>query len=162
MESQNLLMIASVYGADDPDLKADKIKRAMFASLMLDPDEFIRTESEKEAWMDQQQKGPTESDVKMAEIQARDDDRAAKVQIANMETDSRLKVAQLGHEAQMMALAQHGNMKLEELESLMSRSDKAIQSKERIVAAEAAMSDRERQAAKAEGREPMGSGGFIA
>lgn len=162
MESQNLLMIASVYGADDPDLKADKIKRAMFRSLMLDPDEFIRTESEKEAWLDQQQKGPTEADVQMAEIQARDADREAKIQIANMETDSRLKVAQLSHDAQMMALAQAGNMKLEELESLMKRSDKQIQSKERIVAAEAAMSDRERQAARAEGRDPMGSGGFIA
>ena len=162
MESQNLLMIASVYGADDPDLKADKIKRAMFRSLMLDPDEYIRTESEKEAWIDQQQKGPTDADIKMAEIQAKDDDRAAKIQIANMETDSRLKVAQLTHDAQMMALAQNGNMKLEELEAMMKRSDKAIQSKERIVAAEAAMSDRERQAAASQGREPMGSGGYIA
>ncbi len=162
MESQNLLMISSVYGADDPDLKADKIKRAMFRSLMLDPDEYIRTESEKEAWIDQQQKGPTEADVKMAEIQAKDDDRAAKIQIANMERDSRLKVAQLNHNAQMMSLAQSGNIKMEEIESLMDRSEKAIQSKERIVAAEAAMSNRERQAAQAEGREPMGSGGYIA
>lgn len=162
IESQNLLMVSSVYGADDPDIKGDKVKRAVFRALSLDPEEYIRTPTERAKWIEEQQQGPSDADIKQMEMEVRREETDAKIAIAEMETASRLQEAEIRHETAMMSLAETANIEFEKLEGMLRRSREDRAGKERIVAVETAMSEREQARAAQQDRDPMGSGGYIA
>lgn len=120
VEATNLLMVSSVYGADDPDIRGEKVKRAIFRALGLDPDEFIRTASERDEYASQQSQGPTEADIKAQEMELRRDEMDMKTSIAEMEADSRLQLAEIQRETTLMALAEKMNIEVEKLQAMLN------------------------------------------
>jgi hypothetical protein len=151
MQAQNLMMIALQFGAHPvygPMLKHGALLRDIFQAHMIPGDKHVFSDREIEAtqkMLAQQQaeqaeaeaqgQGQDEAGIKELEIQA-------KVEIANLEAQTRLQVAEMQREVALTSLAEKLNMTAEELRMKMEEGDKSRRSKERIFAGEAALSER--------------------
>ncbi|KQT54641.1 hypothetical protein ASG43_03375 [Aureimonas sp. Leaf454] len=155
MQAQNLMIIALQLGAHPvygPMLKNKALLRKLFQAHMISGDEVLLTDDEIDAVLaqaaaaqaqaEQEPVDETAAQLKMEELEVRKSEIAAKIEIANMDAGTRLKVAELSHETQMMQLAEAKNMEMDKLEAMLAKSRNDTQSKERIFAAEAAMTER--------------------
>ena len=132
IQAQNLVFIMSQF-PDDEDIDIPEVKRAFFRSMLLNSEDFMRSPEERDQWMEEQKlkSGPSEIDLRMAEIEQMKDATEAKVAIAQMESDSRLRVAEMNHQTAMMKLAETMNMNEEQLNTILEKArmdsaDKAL------------------------------------
>ncbi|RFC65009.1 hypothetical protein DYI37_03850 [Fulvimarina endophytica] len=147
MQAQNLMVIATqlgghpVYGAM---LKNRPLLKKLFQSMMVPADEVLLTEEEIDAIMAKASEPPSDpaADAKAIEIEFKREELSVKVELANMEAGTRVRVAELNHETAMMTLAEKMNMQMDQLRAMMAKSEREIASKERMFAAEAAMTER--------------------
>lgn len=132
LQSQNLMWIMANF-AEDPDIDIEEVKRSFFRALLLDSDTFIRSEEEKQAWAKAQngKNGPSDNELKLAEINMR-------IDVAEIDSQTRLEVANLGHQTEMMKMAQLHNIKLDELQAMLEKARDDRAGKERALAAEIA------------------------
>lgn len=155
MQAQNLMVIAIQLGAHPiygPMLKQKGILRKLFQAHMIPTDDVMLTDDEIDAVLaraaaaaEQPPQGEDPelvNQLKQAEIELKREEINAKIQIANLDAGTRMKVAQLGHETAMMALAEKMNMQADQLEAMLKKTRSEIDSKERIFAAETAMTER--------------------
>lgn len=151
MQAQNLMVLALQLGAHPvygPMLKNKALLRKLFQAHMIPADEVLLTDDEIDAILAQAaqpQENPAEvaaAEAKMAEIEYKHADIAARIEIANMEAGTRVQVAQLTHQTQMMQLAEKMNMEIDKLEAMLEKTRREIDSKERIFAAETAVTER--------------------
>lgn len=148
MQAQNLMFVAQQLGAHPvygPMLKNRDVLRKLFQSMMIPTDEVILTDDEIDAVL--AKAAAAEAEAARAEQAAGQDGSKeasieANVAIANMNNDTKLAVARLNHETQMMKLAETMNMKLDQVEAMLADKREDRNSRERIVAAEAAMAQR--------------------
>lgn len=153
LQAQNLMVIALQLGAHPiygPMLKQKNLLRKLFQAHMISADEVLLTDDQIDAVLAQAaavaQQPPAEENQNMemqaAEAQLKRDEIAAKIEVANMDSGTRLKIAQISHETAMMSLAETMNMNVDKLEAMLKKSRAEIDSKERIFAAETAMTER--------------------
>lgn len=163
MQAQNLQWLMANF-QEDPLIDIEEVKKAFFRALLMSADQFIRSYEEQEEWLAQQAEraGPTEADLKAKEIEVLSARIDADVAIAEMRVATDQMIARTRHETAMMTLAETMNIEVEKLDAMMRKSREAAQQEDRVIAAEIAMSERERALAAEQGRHPMGSGGFIA
>jgi hypothetical protein len=165
MQSANLMLFLNSY-ANHPTLgkflKKEGLPglRRLASVLMIPHDEIIKTDDEilkDEAEAAKNPPGPPPEIQKiMADLNDKEEARAHEKDMAYLERETR-----------MMELAQTGNLTLDEIRAMLLQTRQEIDSKERMFAAEAAIStqeaEKDRQADKdADGEERPGSGGYFA
>ena len=147
MQSQNLMALALSFSGHPvlggaPKDNAVPLVRRVFQSLMLSADEFVMTDEELAADAALKAKTPAPDPAIMA--------LENELNIAQMNAENRKEVAMIQRDSEMMRVAGLGNMKLDELQRFYEDRDKErdnkleqkrmdVNSKERIFAAEAAL-----------------------
>jgi hypothetical protein len=149
MQAQNLMFVAQQLGAHPvygPMLKNRDVLRKLFQSMMIPTDEVILTDDEIDVVL--AKAAAAEAEAAKAEQAAGAGDGSketgidAQVAIANMNNDTKLAVARLNHETQMMKMAEAMNLSIDKIEAMLEDKREERQSRERIVAVEAAMAQR--------------------
>src|SRR5690606_30913361 len=149
MQAQNLFLIALHLGAHPvygPMLRNRDLLRKLFQAHMIPADEVVLSDDEIDAILANAavQNGEDEAAKAKAQIEAEKIEQENRkldmqAQIANMEASTKIEVARLNHETQMMKLAETLNVTLEKIEADLRKSREANASKERIAAAEFAV-----------------------
>jgi hypothetical protein len=158
MQSQNLLMIALQLGAHPiygPMLKHADLLRKIFqahmiptAEVVLSDKDFERIAKEQAAAQAEQEGaeagdgGAAAAEMKAAELEFKREELAVKVEIANMEMDAKLKLAQMARDTTMMQAAERMNMSVDQIEAKLQDSREEREARERKFAAEAAITER--------------------
>lgn len=153
MQAENLMMIANSFGDHPtygPLLKHKAIMDLIFRALMVPTADIVKTprEVEADAKAAMEQPNPEAqaqqmmNELKQMELQIRQAESENKVEIANMEADSRRYVADRTYDAALSRLETQFNIKAEELEAADARIMAENDSKERRLAAEVAMAQR--------------------
>lgn len=138
------------------DAISEALRAAMIQpdSIMVDKEEFEQSmaaaaEQAAQATQEDPNQNPT---VIAANV---------RLEAAKIDSQSRLDVANIQRETELMQLAQQYDLQIEQLRTMLAREDMKIAHKERVVAAEAAMEDEISAEARARGEQPKGSGGFV-
>lgn len=150
MQAQNLIMIAQMFGDHPtygPRIKHEELLRQIFRAHMVPADSITRTEREFQQWMQEQQQNVSpEQQLQLANAEAMrakaEADKAkidADVAMTQMETEAKIRVAELSFDAQMEQIAQNLNISIEKLYEASRQRAKDRETKERIVAVEAAL-----------------------
>jgi hypothetical protein len=153
MQAQSLMIIAMQMGAHPvygPMLKNRNLLRKIFQAHMIPADEVMLTDEEIDAVLaaaakaqeEQAGAGGEDPAIKMRELELKQQDMEARIEIANMESQTRLKIASMNYDAQMFALAEKLNVDIDKLRAMLAEKQSDRDSKERIVATEAAMAER--------------------
>lgn len=164
MQAENLMMIANSFGDHPtygPLLKHKAIMDLIFRALMVPTDDITKTEREvaEDVKKAAEQPNPelqamqAELEIKNRELDIRQTESENKVEIANMEADSRRYVADRSFDAVMERIANEYDLSREELERKfrkgeqedalkMALKDREIASSERKLATEVAMAQR--------------------
>ena len=135
IQSQNLMIMASNFSAHPvlgPLTKVAPLYRHLVKSFMLEADAVVMTDAEIEEEEEKARAAGAPQDPEMMKLQLQQ-------QIAKAEGENRLTVAQINQETALMTLAEQRNMKLDELRAKLGIKEKEIGSKERLFAAEAAI-----------------------
>ena len=138
-----------VYG---PMLKNRDMLKKVFQAHMIPVDEVLLTQDEIDAAMARAeaqmqaaaaaQAGSAEDPaIKQRELDLKEAEIEAKIEIANMQADSARMVAKYNRDTQMMIFAEKMNMSLDSIEASLAKEQMKIDHKERVVAAEAAITE---------------------
>jgi hypothetical protein len=159
VQASNLMLIVTTLMAN-PDIKAmlktngypSVVK--LFQAMMIKPDEVMNTEDDYKKYLaDAQKQPPPEApQVEVAKINAQ----------ARAESDKmQLQIAQLRERTAMIDLATKGQLKLEELRTILTSKQLDNEHKERMMVGEAAIERQNTREARAHGEQPEGSGGYF-
>jgi hypothetical protein len=113
-------------------LKEDVGLEKVVQSMLLRSTDLLRTKEERETWLQER--------AKEQEAQAQNqglDPEQVKWDIAQLESNSRMYVADLNHETAMISLAENSEMKLEQLQAMLTDKREERASRERVMAGEA-------------------------
>lgn len=153
MQAESLMMIANSFGDHPtygPLLRHEAIMNLIFRALMVPTADITKTkrEVEEDAKKAMEQPNPeaeamqAEMKIKEAELQLRQQESENKVEIANMEADSRRYVADRTYHAALNRLEAYFNVEQTKLEAKDQQIMAENESKERRMAAEVAMAQR--------------------
>ena len=147
MQAQNLVMMATTLG-QDPEyggwLKKNEILAEIARALSLPATQIVRTETEYA----EQERKRSEPGMELERARAanaehermlKELDISARTAQAEADAATRIRIAEMNYDTEMMKLAQAHNMKLDELEALMSAKAAERRASERKLAAEIAM-----------------------
>jgi hypothetical protein len=131
LQSQNLLVLAnfSAHPVIGSILKIVPVLRKLAQSMMVSPNDIIKTDEELKAEAAAQQP-QSDPEVMKLELQK---------QIAEMENQTKLDIARLDNETERIKYATQNNLKLEELRTLLTTKQMDIDSNERKLATEIAV-----------------------
>lgn len=85
----------------------------------------------------------------------------ARLQAAIVDSEARLEIAEIQRQTELIQLAQHYDIKIEELKTKLGIKEMDLGHKETVLMAEAAMEDKMAERAAQAGEQPSGSGGFV-
>jgi len=136
----------------DPMMKNRDMLKKVFQAHMIPVDEVLLTQEEIDAAMARAEaqaqeamaaQAPVADDpaIKQRELDLKEAEIDSKVEIANMQADTARVVAQFNRDTQMMIFAEKMNMSLDEIEAKLATKRMEIDHKERVVAAEAAITE---------------------
>lgn len=148
MQAQNLLAMMNMFGAHPvygPMTKHADLYRKTVQAHSIGADEIVLSDAEIEAWQKQQAEAGQNSPEQM-KLQT-------ELQIAKMDSDVKIMVAQLTRDTEMMRLATSQNITLDKIKADLEKTRINQDGKERILAAEAAVQQRS-------GKD-NGSGGYV-
>jgi hypothetical protein len=150
LQAQNLFMIALHLGAHPvygPMLRNRELLRKLFQAHMIPADEVVLTDDEIDVVL---ASAAAESEANAAEegkmqmemqrIEAERENQAMQIELANMENATKIHLAELARETQLMKLAETLNMSIAKIEADLQKSREERASKERLAAAEFAIS----------------------
>lgn len=135
LQAQNLLALANnwtvhpVYG---PMMKAAQLGRETVKANMISADDVMLTDEEIEEQQRRMAEQPPPPDIEMVKLQTQE-------RIAQLESETRITVANTQRETALISLAEQHNMKLEELETRLQINRDNNASRERGMAVEVAM-----------------------
>jgi hypothetical protein len=159
MQAQNLIPLVerwSVHPLLGPMVKLGPAARKAIQSMMLAADDLLKTDQEiaREQAEAAAQGGQPDLEMQKLEVQ---------FQIAEIRAQTDLQVAKLNHQTAMMTLAEQRNMTVEDLRTKLEIKDREIESKERIMAAEVAVQNRQRAQDRAlpPADRRKGGGGYV-
>ncbi|MEM7709193.1 MAG: hypothetical protein AAF264_00230 [Pseudomonadota bacterium] len=155
MQATNLMGIAMAFGGHPiygPMLKNRDLLKKVFQAHMIPADEILLSDQEIDAAIAKAEamaNGAPESDpaaeikmrelaLKERELELRAEEAEDRIQLANMEADYRIRVAQIQRDTQMMELAEKMNMNDDTLAAKLGIERMKIDSSERKLATEAA------------------------
>ena len=155
MQAQNLMILAMQLGGHPvygPMMKNRDMLKKVFQAHMIPADEVLLTQDEIDAAMARAaaqaqeqaaaEAGPTEDPaIKMRELELKEIEIESRIEIENMKADNARQIAILQYQTQMMKLAETSNMSLDKIEADMAKTRMQIESKERVVAVEAAVTE---------------------
>jgi hypothetical protein len=119
-------------------------------TVLASRDEYMQSlQAEQQAAQQQEQQNPT---VVAAQV---------RMQASEIDAKSRMDVANIQRQTEMMKLAQQYQLSVQQLQTLLGIKQMEIQHKERVFTAEAALEERRTREARAHGEKPAGSGGYI-
>lgn len=127
--------------------------RMALQTLGVDPADVLLAAEEYEKLM--------EAQAAAAQEQPEDPQWQIRMQIAQLEAETKRYVADREHEREMMELAQSRELTLEQINADLAKIREQNASKERALAAEIGVEEQNKREAQAMGREPTGSGGAI-
>lgn len=164
MQAQNLMMIANSFGDHPvygPLLKHKAIMDLIFRALMVPTADITKTEREVEADMEKAGKQPSpeaeamqaDAEIRGRELDLRQMESENKVEIANMEADSRRYVADVQREVALERIANDYDAEFAKIEAALEKDGGAQEvkllieqirkeAKERSLATEVAMAQR--------------------
>lgn len=151
MQAQNLMVMADRFSSHPVlgrYIKAPPLLRKTVESHMLSPNDLVMTDDEIRA-AEEKEAQSGEQDPEALKLQMQ-------FQIAEMEMNGKLQVAQLERETKLMTLAETNNMTVAKLQTMLGIKQIETDSKERMLAVEGAMEERMAAAGKT-----GGSGGFL-
>lgn len=151
LQAQNLLVLANMTAHPVLGilLKAAPVLRKLAQSMMIAPDEIVKTDEELKNEAAMMAKQGAQPDMEMEKLKVTQ-------AIAELDAQTKIAVANMERETKLMELAQHSNIDLEKLRAMLALEDKKTASKERIFAAEAAI-----EASKPQDQPGNGSGGYL-
>jgi len=137
IQAQNMIGLFQL-ALSDPEIRAmtrlPEAYRRVVAAGKVPADDWVLTDDEIEEWRRAQAQQPQQPDPDMLKLEVQREiavmDRQTKIELANIERDTK-----------MMQLAETLNMKEEELRALLSREAMKIGHQERSLAAEMAMAE---------------------
>jgi hypothetical protein len=153
LQAQNMMGIALQFGGHPVYGKFQKdvaVLREVYRAHMLNHAEFVMSDAEAEEAMALEREameaaaaaggatGP-DPEIEARKLDLKEAEIEANVEMANMEADMRLRVAEINRETAMMQLAEKMNMQAEQIEAMLTKNREAIRAKERSVAAEVAI-----------------------
>lgn len=152
MQAANLTVLALQFGQSPIFGKYQKnveVLREVYRAHMLDPTLYVVNDAEAKAADDREQEmlaaaaaaegtGP-DPEIEKAKIELERERLQQQTAVAEMETDARMRVAEIQHETAMMGVAEKLNMSREQIEAMLLKADKDRASKERSMAAEIAI-----------------------
>ncbi len=155
MQAQNLMILAMQLGGHPvygPMLKNRDMLKKVFQAHMIPVDEVLLTQDEIDAAMARAeaqiqaaaaaQAGSAEDPaIKQRELDLKEAEIEAKIEIANMQADSARMLAKYNRDTQMMIFDEKMNMSLDSIEASLAKEQMKIDHKERVVAAEAAITE---------------------
>lgn len=165
LQAPHLLAAATnmtVHPVLGPAMKPYDLTRLTFQAVGVNPSDVMIEREEYDAKM-----------KAMAEqTQPEDPQWAVRERIAQLDAETRVKVAQMGLEAEMVQLAQSSELSITEIKAQLAQAEVkagvdvetariAADSSERKLAAEIAVEQRIAAEARAQGEQPPGSGGTI-
>lgn len=161
MQSQTLMALLMNFGGHPvigPLLKVAPTLRRLVQSFMLSADEIVLTDEELRQAAESAQAEPDPEADKLA----------LQLEIAKIESQTRLQVADLQRETALVSLAHQSNMKLEELRQQLDITRLKLGSDERKMATEVAFEARRDEANRAQADrhkteevKAKGSGGYV-
>lgn len=164
VQAQNLLLLVTQLKAD-PEMKAalkaggyPAIEK-LFQSMMIKPSEVLVTEDEYKQWLADMASQPPPPSPQQIAAEARIAAAEIAAETRGRSDDTALTIAQLKERTAMLELANNHDMTLAELKVALEKTDKDAQSKERMLLAEMAVDEKNKQDALARGEQPAGSGG---
>lgn len=171
MQAQTLMSVATQLGGHPiygPMLRNREILRKMFQALMIPAADVVLTDNEIDAVLANAasndaaaQAAQAQAELQQRQFDFQEQELNAKIALAEMQADSNRQIAVLKHETAMMETAARMNMSLDQIEAKLADNREARASKERIFAAEVGVEATAAAAARANGRPPSGSGGYI-
>jgi hypothetical protein len=165
VQAQNLMFVVQQllqHPSIAPMLKPYENVRKLFQSMMISPEEVMET---KDAYL--------ENMKRMAEQQGQEQNPAvitaqARIEAANITAKSRAMsdemaafIAQLRERTELLRLVEEGKLTMAEYETRIAETQLALDSKERMMAAEIGAERIIAAETRERGEEPTGSGGFI-
>ena len=141
MQAQNLMFVATNLGAHPvfgPMLKNRDVLRKLFQSMMIPADEVVLTDDEIDAIM-MRQAAEAEAAAKAQAEGGQQVDDGAKVAVAQMQDATKRWIAQLQVDADLTKAALSANLKTDEVTARMEAAMRALDSKERLAAADIAV-----------------------
>lgn len=135
IQSQNLMAMAMNFTAHPvlgPWTKGLALYRKLVQSMMLSADEIVVTDEEWRRELQRQKDQPPPPDVEMMKLQQA-------MALAEMEGQIKLQIAAMERDTAMVKLAAEQNLTLAQIRADLSKVTAEIGSKERIFAAEAAI-----------------------
>lgn len=162
VQAQNLMLVVSNLMANPdikPMLKAYPAVQKLFQAMMIKPSEVMVTEDQYTKYVADLAKQPPPKSPQEIMAEARVSAAQIQAEVSKMGDDVALQIAQLREKTALIDLATKGDLKLEELRTMLSAKKIDTDSKERMLVAEAAIDRQNAQDARAHGEEPGGSGG---
>lgn len=157
IQAQNLMSIATAW-TQHPVLmhllKAAPTARKTLQALLIDHQDLIKTD--EEILEEEERRAAEPAPPTPEEIRAQ-----AQLQAVQIESETRLELAMLSRETELIKLAEQRNMQLEDLAAKLQLKNAEVESKERIFASEAAIEERQQRRAAQMGVPDKGSGGYI-
>jgi hypothetical protein len=169
LQSQMLLNVAQNWSSHPIlgkavrtyDAVVEALKGTMIqpATILVDKEEFeqaLAAEAEQQAAQAEAAAAAQNPENNPAIVAAN-----ARLKATEIDSSARIEVANIQRESDLLRLAQHYDIKIEELRTRLDIKEMDIGHKERVLVAEAAMEDAAAKEARAAGKDPSGSGGFI-
>ena len=141
MQSQNLLLMMQVFGADEDTakwLRKDDMIKLVARALMLPVDEVVKTAAQVQAEERRQGVSPemqamqAEQEQKQADIELRRHAVDTKRIISEMETENRLTIAEIERETAMYKVGAEHDLSIEKLKTLLNVEQVRTDAKERV------------------------------
>ena len=142
LQAQNLMWIAANLGAHPvfgPMLKNRAVLRKTFQTMMVPSDEVVLTDEEIDAVLARAAAQEGAQQQVQAADQARAEEMQMKAALSEMEWNYKMEIARMERETAMIGYATKANVELDKLEAMLADKAEERASKERLAAAEAAM-----------------------
>lgn len=147
IQAPNLMILLQSFAASPvlgPALQIMPILRQLARAMLLEPSEVIKSDEKLAADLaaaaeQDGEPAPTAEEVRLQVEQLKAE---VATQIAKLEAETKRFVAETNHQMKVMDLEMSGNLDLEEKRQRTLREKMKIESKERIVAADAAVAER--------------------
>ncbi len=140
VQAQNLMVMAMNF-TDHPVLgpltKARELYRKLMESMMIPPDDVVKTEDDERKDEELQADKPPPMELQM-QIEGLN----LQMELAQLESSGRIQVAEMNQETALIKLAEQLNMNADQLANKLQLVRTQTQSKERMMAVESAQTER--------------------
>lgn len=164
VQANNLMLVVNQLLANPniaPMLRAYPAIEKLFQAMMIKPSEVMVPEDDYKKFLADQANQPPPPSPQEIAAEARIESAKIMAETKRESDEAMKEIAQLRERTALIALATQGDLKLEELRTLLQTKSLDGEHKERMLVAEAAIDRQNAVDARAHGDKPGGSGGSV-